>query len=205
VVCRFSRYCSCSSRAINRFIAIKEVYGKKNASFSVLTASHNVVRLICGNVINFFSTLDAWKTFIFGNKRKSNGTRRSTKNMLLKKYSESIKESLETSCLKKGSSTKKTFLRCDKKQDLLWKTPGKISCRNQMVEKKEMDLARAMQLRSYPDELRFEDLDIELIYMIPEAIAKIGKILVIGKLKHSVLLQKRKANPSHLQRSSVKK
>jgi adsorption protein B len=57
-------------RVFNRYVAVKEIYGTKNAVASALIPPLISIRLIWGNVINFFSTLDAWKIFIFGNKKE---------------------------------------------------------------------------------------------------------------------------------------
>ncbi len=177
-------------RAANRFIAIKEIYGKKNASFAVLLPPIISFRLICGNVINFFSTLDAWKTFIFGNKKRVKWNKTVHKEYAPEEVLREYKRKLGDILLENKAINEKDLSGAIKNRAAHGMLLGQYLVGNNLVTKKEMDLARSMQLKSYPDELRFEDLDIDLIYMIPEAIAKIGKVLVIGKMKNSVLVAK---------------
>jgi len=58
------------------------------------------------------------------------------------------------------------------------------------VTKDKLNYIRTKQLRAYPEELRLEDLNLDLIYLVPEVIAKSGKVLPIGKLEGSLLLAK---------------
>jgi adsorption protein B len=177
-------------RMFNRFVAVKEIYGLKNALASTFVPPLMPLRLIWGNVINFLSTLDAWKTFIFGNKKmvKWNKTvhKEYAPDEILAEYKRKLGDILLESKIISESELSKAIRRKGSNNELF----GQYLVSQNYVTKKDMDFARASQLRSYPSELRFEDLDLDLIYLVPEAIAKVGKLLVIGKLKNSILVAK---------------
>lgn len=182
--------CLAVLRIFNRFIAVKEIYGLKNALASTFVPPLIPLRLIWGNVINFLSTLDAWKTFIFGNKKKVKWNKTIHKEYapdeILAEYKRKLGDILLESSIISESELSKAIKNKGTNNELF----GKYLVSQNYITKKDMDFARATQLRSYPSELRFEDLDLDLIYLVPEAIAKVGKLLVIGKLKNSILVAK---------------
>jgi len=53
-------------RQIMRFIAIKNVYGWRSAVFGCLIPPLFPLRMVWGNIINFFATLYAWRIALFG-------------------------------------------------------------------------------------------------------------------------------------------
>ena len=177
-------------RVFNRFIAVKSIYGIKHAVASVFIPPFASLRLIWGNTINFFSTLDAWRTFFFGNRKRVSWNKTIHKeyapDKVLTNYKRKLGDILiENKIISEAELSKAIKNKCNSNELF-----GKYLVSEKYVEKKDMDLARALQLRSYPSELRFEDLDPDLIYLIPEAIATSGKLLVIGKLKDSILVAK---------------
>lgn len=56
-------------RQILRGIAVRKVYGKKSSFISVLFPPLMPFRMILGNVINFHSTVNAWRIHLFGNRK----------------------------------------------------------------------------------------------------------------------------------------
>lgn len=177
-------------RVSNRFIAVKEIYGKKHAVASALIPPVISFRLIWGNIINFFSTLDAWKTFIFSNKKKVKWNKTIHKfyapDDILTEYKRKLVDILLENKIINESDLSKAIKNKGSNKELF----GIYLVDQKYITKKDMHFARAAQLLSYPSELRFEDLDLDLIYLIPEAIAKVGKLLVIGKLKNAILVAK---------------
>ncbi|MCE5329016.1 phage adsorption protein NrfB, partial [bacterium] len=177
-------------RVFNRFVAVKEIYGIKNAIASALIPPFLSLRLIWGNVINFFSTLDAWKTFIFGNKKRVKWNKTIHKEYAPDEVLIDYKRKLGDILLENKIISEADLSEAIKNKGENNALFGKYLVDKKYVEKKDMDLARALQLRAYPSELRFEDLNLDLIYLVPEAVARVGKLLVIGKLKDSILVAK---------------
>ena len=62
-------------RQILRGIAVKNVYGNRSSFISVLFPPIMPIRMVLGNIMNFHSTINAWKTHIFG-KKKVRGKKR---------------------------------------------------------------------------------------------------------------------------------
>ena len=177
-------------RVFNRFVAVKSIYGIKNAIASVFIPPFISFRLIWGNIINFFSTLDAWKTFIFRNKKVVKWNKTVHKEYAPDEILSSYKRKLGDILLENKIISEEKLSEAIKNKGRGSELFGKYLINEKYVKKEDIDLARALQLKSYPSELRFEDLNLDLIYLIPEAIARAGKLLVIGKLKDSILVAK---------------
>jgi len=177
-------------RIINRFTAVKEIYGKKHAIASTLIPPVLSIRLIWGNIINFFATLDAWKTFIFGGRKKVKWIKTVHKSYapeeILNQYKRKMGDLLlENKMVKEDELIE--ALKYQRRTDTLL---GASLLAKGYVTKDKLNYIRTKQLRAYPEELRLEDLNLDLIYLVPEVIAKSGKVLPIGKLEGSLLLAK---------------
>ena len=137
------------SRLFNRFIAVKEIYGLKNAFASTFVPPLIPLRLIWGNVINFLSTLDAWKTFIFGNKKKVKWNKTVHKEYapdeILAQYKRKLGDILLENKIISGLELSKAIRSKGSNNELF----GKYLVSQNYVTKKDMDFARASQLRSY--------------------------------------------------------